>query len=142
FGYNERVKGSLYLDSSNYAVSISSSIVHDLPDEDGYGIDSRAAITLAGKYNLIDKSSPLISFSFPTRQSSADPDLGRLDDRGGPTKTFPLGPRSAALGHGSNLQNLATDQRGAGFPRAAPDGTVDIGAYQDAHDRIFFDDFE
>lgn len=58
-----------------------------------------------------------------------DPRLGPLQDNGGPSPTRALLPGSPALGRGSNPLELATDQRGPGFPRRVG-GAVDMGAFQ------------
>jgi hypothetical protein len=58
-----------------------------------------------------------------------DPLLGPLQDNGGPTPTLALLPGSPAIGRGSNPLELATDQRGPGFPRSVG-GAVDMGAFQ------------
>ena len=54
-----------------------------------------------------------------------DPDLGSLGSYGGPTQTMALVPGSAAIGKGTAVNGVTTDQRG--LPRGA---LVDIGAYQ------------
>jgi hypothetical protein len=59
----------------------------------------------------------------------ADPLLGPLADNGGPTQTHALLPGSPALDHGANPDELAFDQRGAGFARLSGAG-VDIGAFE------------
>ncbi len=66
-----------------------------------------------------------------------NPGLGGLADNGGPTPTIDLMPDSPAIGAGSvslavdptTGSPLATDQRGAGFPREV-NGSVDIGAFE------------
>ena len=63
---------------------------------------------------------------------SRDPNLGPLQDNGGPTFTQALLPGSIAIDAGSNAAiplGILTDQRGPGFPRII-NGTVDIGAYE------------
>ncbi len=79
--------------------------------------------------------------------SLLNPRLGPLANNGGPTQTHALLAGSPALDAGNNcvLTNtcpntlgvlLTTDQRGAGFPRAADSGdanltqTVDVGAFE------------
>jgi uncharacterized protein (DUF2141 family) len=69
---------------------------------------------------------------------SGDPNLGPLQDNGGPTETHALLPGSKVINAGDNAlavdllgSPLATDQRGAGFPRIIG-GTVDMGAYEAA----------
>lgn len=75
-----------------------------------------------------------------TSASPINPLLAVLGNYGGPTKTYALLPGSPAINAGDNCVlddtctptlgfSLTTDQRGAGFPRAA--GTnVDIGAFE------------
>ena len=65
---------------------------------------------------------------------STDPNLGPLQDNGGPTFTHALLTGSQAINAGSNTvtgapYNLTTDQRGTGYPRSI-DGTVDMGAVE------------
>ncbi len=66
----------------------------------------------------------------------ANPDLGALQNNGGPTNTMALQTGSPAINAGANglavnanSVALTTDQRGAGFARIVG-GTVDIGAYE------------
>jgi hypothetical protein len=66
----------------------------------------------------------------------ASPDLGTLQNNGGPTNTMALQAASPAINAGNNSLAvnssggaLTTDQRGAGFARIVG-GTVDIGAYE------------
>jgi hypothetical protein len=60
-----------------------------------------------------------------------DPQLGGLQDNGGPTPTMAITPSSPAFGFGNpNAPGLpANDQRGAGFPRVT-NGRLDLGAFQ------------
>ncbi len=57
------------------------------------------------------------------------PLLQPLANNGGPTRTHAFQSESWASNNGSNLQNLATDQRGSTFARVG-NGAVDIGAYE------------
>ncbi|MGD0540044.1 MAG: choice-of-anchor Q domain-containing protein, partial [Tepidisphaeraceae bacterium] len=66
----------------------------------------------------------------------SNPDLGTLQNNGGPTNTMAVQTGSPAINAGSNAlavdsngNPLVYDQRGAGFPRIVG-GTVDIGAYE------------
>jgi hypothetical protein len=52
--------------------------------------------------------------------------LGQLGDYGGPTQTLPLLPGSPAIGAGTAVSGVSTDQRG--FPLDSPNS--DIGAFQ------------
>ena len=82
-----------------------------------------------------------------TAEAPLDPRLGPLANNGGPTQTHALLPGSPALDAGNNCvldnscspavgQSLTTDQRGAGFARAADSAdadttaTVDVGAFE------------
>lgn len=82
-----------------------------------------------------------------TQEAPLDPRLGPLASNGGPTQTHALLQNSTALDAGNNCvldnscspavgQSLTTDQRGAGFARAADSAdadttaTVDIGAFE------------
>jgi PEP-CTERM motif len=61
---------------------------------------------------------------------SGDPNLGPLQDNGGPTFTHALLPGSIAIDAGdNNFIPFTTDQRGVGFDRIV-NGTVDIGAFE------------
>jgi hypothetical protein len=63
---------------------------------------------------------------------SGDPNLGPLQNNGGPTFTQALLPGSIAIDAGSNagiLPGITTNQRGQGFHHIF-NGTVDIGAYE------------
>jgi CSLREA domain-containing protein len=57
------------------------------------------------------------------------PDLGPLQDNGGPTETMALLPGSPAIDAGSNSGCPATDQRGVPRPQGP---ACDIGAYESA----------
>src|SRR5262249_32612057 len=62
-----------------------------------------------------------------TQAAPLNPMLAPLANNGGTTQTHALLPGSPAINAGSNVANLATDQRG--FQRVAG-GQVDIGAYE------------
>ena len=56
----------------------------------------------------------------------SDPELGPLANNGGPTQTMALLPGSPAIGAGTAVSGVTTDQRGQ--PLDTP--TPDVGAYQ------------
>jgi hypothetical protein len=60
-------------------------------------------------------------------QNSVDPQLGALQDNGGPTPTRALALTSPAVDGGTNIGCPATDQRGIARPQGA---RCDIGAYE------------
>ena len=64
-----------------------------------------------------------------TAENPIDPQLGELQNNGGSTPTTALLENSPAIDAGSNLNDLATDQRGEGFDRTVGAGT-DIGAFE------------
>jgi hypothetical protein len=60
---------------------------------------------------------------------NVDPNLGPLQDNGGPTQTMALLPGSPAIDAGDNTDAPEWDQRGEGYPRIV-NGTIDIGAFE------------
>ena len=104
-------------------------------------LNDNAIVTTSGFTNGVN------SDQVGTVASPLDPRLGPLANNGGPTQTHALLSSSTALDAGNNcvLDNsctpavgisVTTDQRGAGFPRAADSAdanttqTVDIGAFE------------
>ena len=82
--------------------------------------------TLSGTYNLIGSDgSGQFTNGVGGNQVFADADLGTLGNYGGPTQTIPLLPDSLAIGAGTTVSGLTTDQRGL-----IRGNTVDIGAFQ------------
>ena len=89
-----------------------------------YGVDLAAGLA-SGHNNLI----MTFDAAVPADTIREDPLLYELADNGGPTLTHALASSSAAIGGGNNLAGLATDQRGASFPRTAG-AKPDIGAFE------------
>jgi hypothetical protein len=123
---------------SNGPTSLESTIVFgNLSDgtelDVGTGTD---APLISGNHNLIGLSSSAV----PVGTLHSDPHLGPLQDNGGPTFTHALTLGSPAIDAGSNLLDLATDQRGTGFRRTSGKAS-DIGAFE-YQDTIFIDGFE
>lgn len=99
-------------------------------------------------HNIVGNAGTISSFTGPGDQVGVDPLLASLANNGGPTLTHALMSNSPALDAGdncvtdvahcgdSNISQLTTDQRSAGFSRMVdgPDAdttaTVDIGAYE------------
>lgn len=90
---------------------------------DGFGASAFDSSKTAGFGD--DKNGDLIGMA----NKPINPQLGELQDNGGATLTQELLTGSPAVDAGSNLSNLATDQRGEGFNRTVGDGT-DIGAFE------------
>lgn len=102
--------------------------------------DVEGAFTSQG-YNLVGQSDGSTGFTATgdiagTIAAPVDPQLGPLQDNGGPTQTIALLSTSPALNAGSNAlaldavgAALNTDQRGTGFIRVRG-ATVDIGAFE------------
>lgn len=82
-------------------------------------------LMITGDNNLIRSQGGFHSITV----STDDPQLGPLQNNGGPTPTHALGETSPAINMGDNLQGLATDQRGIGFTRVVS-GIADIGAFE------------
>ena len=84
--------------------------------------------TVSGSYNLIGTggSGGLTSGVGGNIVSVASPLLAPLGDYGGPTLTFALLPGSPAIGNGTAIPGITTDQRGLPLNLPVPD----IGAFQ------------
>ena len=93
--------------------------------------------TVGGSHNII-----VTATTVPPDTIRSDPLLLPLTGNGGPTLTHALQAGSPAIDAGSNVMALATDQRGAGYPRVSG-FAPDIGAFESAFsDRIFADGFD
>jgi hypothetical protein len=90
-------------------------------------------------YNL--SSDATCNFSGPGDMNSISPNLGPLQNNGGPTQTMALLPGSPAIDAGNPTgcadglgHLLKTDQRGDPRPDAEDIGGCDIGAYEKQSD--------
>ena len=110
------------------AAELESSLVFGNTAGSGFAnLHSPVATTISGANNLIGSSGPDITR--PPDTLNADPLLGPLANNGGPTRTHALLRGSPAVDTGNNLDDLAFDQRGTGFPRV--NGVAaDIGAFE------------
>jgi hypothetical protein len=79
-------------------------------------------------HNLIGNSSGGIGFA-ATDLLNVNPQLGPLQNNGGPTQTMALLAGSPAIDAGDNTSAPAYDQRGPGFARIV-NGAIDIGAFE------------
>ena len=101
------------------------------------GIDPDVCGAVTGSNNLIGNGTGMTGISdgvnhnqVGTSGSPINPELGLLQDNGGPTQTMALLLGSPAIDAGNNAlipAGVTTDQRG--FPRVV-DGIVDIGAFE------------
>ncbi len=85
--------------------------------------------TVSGSDNLIGTggSGGLINGVHGNIVGVANPGLARLGAYGGPTETMALLPGSAAIGAGTSVGGVTTDQRGVSRPTS---GATDIGAFE------------
>jgi len=90
-------------------------------------IGGNQASLVTGTYNLIGTggSGGIAGSSNVVLTSLADLDLAPLNYYGGPTRTIVLLPGSAAIGVGTAVSGVTTDERG--FP---VESSIDIGAFQ------------
>lgn len=105
----------------------SSIVAGNSSDTGAADIDSTQTLPISGSNNLIQDSGTLLQL--PPDTLVADPQLLPLANNGGRTQTHALAATSPAVDHGSNPQNLATDQRGMGFARIIG-ASADIGAFE------------
>jgi hypothetical protein len=85
--------------------------------------DSGQGSAFLGSGDLIGDGSNLSGL---TLSLSGNPLLGPLQNNGGPTQTMALMPGSPAIGAGTAITGITTDQRGFSRPTSNPD----IGAFQ------------
>ncbi|MGA2158438.1 MAG: choice-of-anchor U domain-containing protein [Dehalococcoidia bacterium] len=89
------------------------------------GYDGLGTGTHSQGFNLDSQNSCF--FNQPTDQINTDPQLGPLQNNGGPTSTMAITSASPAFHRGTNDGAPSTDQRGVSRPQA---GICDIGAYE------------
>jgi hypothetical protein len=89
--------------------------------------DIAGAVPVSGRFNLIGTggSGGLMNGVDGNIVGVADPGLAKLGYYGGPTQTMALLPGSAAIGAGTTISGITTDQRGLPL-----DNPPDIGAFQ------------
>lgn len=134
--------GGVYVDYSAGLCNLYSSIVASntaaSAGPDIYQLASGAAGTVSrsllgdnsGAGSGIVTGAPNAASSYVgTNGAAINPLLAPLTNNGGPVPTCVLLPGSVAIDHGTNILNLATDQRGDGYARQQGLG-VDIGAYE------------
>lgn len=139
FGRNATIVARNTIISDNTAAA-SNETIADMARYDGTSADAQ--------YSLLGTALDIGVFNGSERHNlfSDDPQLGPLQDNGGPTPTMALLGGSPAIDAGSNAlayldqHALTGDQRGQ-FARIEQ-GVVDIGAYEYQPDRIMLSGFE
>jgi hypothetical protein len=120
--------GGIYLVAVQNALSLQSSIVAGNGASVGAAdMAAMSATTISGANNLVIAADANIALPIDTLHT--DPMLWPLADNDGPTRTHALRVGSPAVDAGNDVENLATDQRGAGFPRVIG-AAADIGAFE------------
>lgn len=118
----------IYLIGVANALTLQSSIVaNNTVAGANADIATMGAFTIGGSNNLVTAAAANVTLPGETLQS--DPRLWPLADYGGVTHTMALQVGSPAVDAGANPSSLASDQRGAGFPRVLGAG-ADIGAFE------------
>jgi hypothetical protein len=136
FADNQAIGGAGYFAGTGYGGGIynaagpSALQMHDtiLADNTAdVGPDLDGGVTSQG-YNLIGNTSGGSGF-IASDLLNVNPQLGSLQNNGGPTQTMALLAGSPAINAGDNTNAPSYDQRGPGFPRIV-NGTIDIGAFE------------
>ena len=109
------------------AIQLYDTIIADNSADNGPDLYVSGSVTSLG-HNLIGNSSGASGF-VASDLLNVNPQLGPLQNNGGPTQTMALLAGSPAINAGDNTNARAYDQRGAGFPRIVG-GTIDIGAFE------------
>ncbi len=118
--------GGLY---NQGAATLEDTIVAGNTGSGGTASDIHGSVAGSSSFNLVGTGgSGGLSVSDHNLLNVADPDLAPLGEYGGPTETLALLPGSAAIGAGTAVSGITTDQRGASRPSS---GGVNIGAFQD-----------
>jgi hypothetical protein len=132
-GATSPVSGSNALAPS---LTVVSSIVADNSSDGGdvaAGAPAIAGFVINATDSLIERICPSPACEISVTGSNwllgVDPMLGPLALNGGTSRTQALQGDSPAINAGSNPLNLATDQRGVGFPRSLH-GSADMGAFE------------
>lgn len=122
--------GGIYVAGTPQSFELQSTIVADNAAGSGAAdIAVQMTQTISGANNLVVTAAA--AAALPGDTLHAEPNLLPLAHNGGPTRTHALAQGSPAINMGNDVANLATDQRGAGFPRVVGAGP-DIGAYESA----------
>jgi hypothetical protein len=119
--------GISFIDNALPSTVQSSIIANNTSGTGAADINSTMPLVISGSHNLIQTRGA--NLTLPSDTLTADPQLLPLANNGGLTRTHALAVNSPAIDRGSNPEQLATDQRGIGYPREFNVAT-DIGAYE------------
>src|SRR5207249_2498179 len=97
------------------AIQLYDTIIADNNADYGPDVYLSGSVTSLG-HNLIGNSSGASGF-VASDLLNVNPQLGPLQNNGGPTQTMALLTGSPAINAGDNANAPAYEQRGAGFPR-------------------------
>lgn len=136
--------GGIWVHRPGYTVEMQSTIVaEDDIVSPGFGAadigTSYTEQSVTGANNLIIAS----DLALPADTLSSNPQLMPLANNGGVTPTLALAAGSPAIDAGNNVDALAFDQRGTGYPRVSG-SAADIGAFESGtvSDSIFINGFD
>ncbi len=111
------------------APTLEDTIVAGNTGSGGSASDTNGSVASSSSYNLIGNggSGGLSNGVFGNIVGVANPELAPLGDYGGRSETMALLPGSPAIGAGTGVSGITTDERAASRPSS---GGVDIGAFQ------------
>jgi hypothetical protein len=122
--------GGMYVSGTPQRFALQSTIVADNAASAGAAdIAVQSALTIFGANNLVITAD--VAATLPGDTLHDEPKLLPLANNGGLTRSHALAQGSPAIDVGNDMANLATDQRGTGFPRVLG-AAADIGAYESA----------
>jgi hypothetical protein len=119
--------GGIFNAAGPSALHLYDTILADNGEGTESGFDLAGNVTSLG-HNLIGNTSGGSGF-VASDLLNVNPQLGPLQNNGGPTQTMALFAGSRAINAGDNTNAPSDDQRGPDFPRIVG-GTIDIGAFE------------
>jgi hypothetical protein len=125
---NEGYDGGGILTNSTDLSLVSTIVAGNRADRARFAdLAGKREIVVAGSHNLVGVASD--NLALPADTLRGDPGLLPLGHNGGETRTQALRSTSRAIDAGDNTSQLASDQRGAGYPRVVG-AAADIGAFE------------
>jgi hypothetical protein len=121
--------GGIFVEDTSDTVSLKNSIFSgNSPDNCKQGVSSIPTFT-SGGHNLTDDNGVACKFTAPGDQTNKNPNLGPLQNNGGPTPTEALPAGSPAIDMADNNGCPTTDQRHV-VRITGTDPTCDVGAFE------------